>query len=208
MSTKAKQDRRKSLYLFDGQMHSVWTPRHPSKSHTGFTDIVTEVVKSKQDLLKRRQRLQSRLMATQQVLKVQREEMVVMSDEGEEENSTVQRPAGKKWQRAIKNVTKDNTKAKKKSPKKNIHFHDVVSQCVAAMSTSNNDDVMVNDESTATRAKAVAHNSLRVWRSQCMEYTKQSQKKHSSSVPMQATVQHEICTTIPKESEPTEDPCA
>ena len=191
----------------------MWTPRRPSKPCAGFTDIVMEVMRNKQDLLERQQRLRSRIMATQQVLKVQREEMAAMSDEDGEEDSTVQEAAAekkKKWQRAIKKVMEDNTKAKKKPSKRSIHFHDVVSQYVATMSTSSHDDATV-DQFTVTQAKAEARNSLRQWRSQYMESTKQKKKnpmKQSSSVPiipMHATVQHEMCPTIPEESGPTED---
>ena len=211
-SIRAKYDKRKALYLIAGQSHSVWTPKKPSVRATGLSDVVMEVVKNKQDLLERQQRLRSRVMATQQVLKVQREEFADASkDEGDESPPLPQKT--KMWQKAIKKVIEDNTNAKRrKRSKRSLHFHDVVSQYMASTSAASNHDNQPTAESTTTHAaKAEARHALRMWRSQYMDDSKKlkvlKKKPFSSlaSLPLHGIDQHDSCKTIPEEREPNGD---
>ena len=211
-SIRAKQDKRKPLYLSAGQRHSVWTPKQPSINKPSFADVVMQVVQNKQDLRERQQKLRSRVMATQLVLKEQREEMV--EDDGEksegEQNTTPEKRV--KWQTAIKMVIDDNTKAKKKRFKKSVHFHDIVSQYAATMSTSARDDSAIQSINLQTKADA----RMRQCRSQYWGDPKQSHSRKPSilskqsfsttNIPMQAEA-HERCQTIPEESEPAKDTC-
>lgn len=211
-SIRAKHDKRKALYLIAGQSHSVWTPKKPSVKATGFTDVVMEVVRNKQDLLERQQRLRSRVMATQQVLKVQREEFADASKvEGGDESPPLPQKS-KMWQKAIKKVIEDNTKAKRrKRSKRSLHFHDVVSQYMASTSSASNHVDQPTAGSTTTHAKAVARHALRLWRSQYMEDSKKFKvlkKKPFASVaslPLHGIVQHDSCKTIPEEKELNRD---
>lgn len=219
-SIRAKQDKRKALYLSAGQRHSVWTPKQPSlKKSAGFTDVVMQVVKNKQDLLKRQQRLRSRIMATQLVLKEQREEIAECSDDGGEGEQSTMPEKRVKWQSAIKKVIDDNTKAKKKKhSKRSVHFHDVVSRYAATMSTSTQDDSAVqSSKSTNLQDKADARRALRQWRSQYLGDRKQSasrkppksvkQSYSTSNLPVKAEVHQHLCQTIPEEGELTQDTC-
>ena len=178
-SIRQKQDKRKALYLVAGRNHSVWTPRQRSLKQQGFTDVVIEAVKSKQDLKERQKRLRSRVMATQLVLKVQRE---AVREEGGGEEEEVQTPKTEKkmWQRVIKKVMEENTKVRrKKRSKRSLHFHDVVSRYVEKMerSTSQDEETV---QSTTLQAKADARRALRQWRSQYLG--KPMQPKRSSSL--------------------------
>ena len=122
------QGRRKSLYLDAGQTHMVWKPTHrETKKNIRFIDT-----ENRQDLLERWQKLQSRIIATQEVLK---DQLAVLSEEDEKESTEVHQPMSKgriKWQKTIQDVIKDNAKGKKKL---NAHFHEVVSMYVESMST-------------------------------------------------------------------------
>lgn len=120
--------RQKSLYLNVGQTHMVWNPTHRESKKNRFTDV-----ENRQDLLERRQKLQRRITATQEVLK---DQLAVINEEDEEESTEVHQPMSKgrsKWQKTIQDVIKDNAKGKKKL---NAHFHEVVSMYVESMSTS------------------------------------------------------------------------
>ena len=153
-----------SLYLNRGKSHTVWKPnQHSGKWRSTFSDVVNEAIKRKQELLERQKSLQSRVKATQDVLKIQKGELARVcesSEEGEEEelgkeeeeeeekggNGTkqgggtgVHTLAGKgRWQHAIKNVVgEQKSESKKKNLKKlSLHFHDIVNQYYAAMPQS------------------------------------------------------------------------
>ena len=168
-SIREKQDKRKALYLDAGQTHNVWKP---------FTDVVVEVVKNRRDLLKRQQTLQSRVVATNKVLKVQREELA-LSSEGDEEVQQTTPEEKKRWQKAIVKVMEENTKVKKSS-KKNMHFHDAVTQYVGAMSTSSHDDAAQSTTPTK-RAAFVAQK----WRSQLMKDRKRTKRYMKPEANMQ-----------------------
>lgn len=138
---KANQNRRKSLYLRDGMTHMVWKPTSQErKKGIGLIDV-----DNKQNLLERQQKLQSRVMATQQVLKDHGEELAGICEEDEEKS--VDEPKSKeqrKWQKTIRNVIEDNAKAKKKHSKRNMHFHEIVSRYVATMTTPTYDGAANN----------------------------------------------------------------
>ena len=119
--------RKRSLYLDSGQKHTVWKPTHrETRKSIRFTDV-----ENRQDLLKRQHKLQSRIIATQEVLK---DQLAVLSEEDEEESTEVHQPMSKgriKWQKTIQDVIKDNAKGKKKL---NARFHEVVTMYVESMS--------------------------------------------------------------------------
>ena len=207
-SIRKKQDRRRALYLVAGQSHSVWTPRQRSVKKQSFTDVVMEVVRNKQDLQQRQKRLRSRVMATQLVLKVQREELDDAAREGEEDE-VVPTPTTEKrmWQKVITKVMEDNTKAKRrKRSKRSLHFHEVVSQYAEKMSKASQDDEVA--KSTAQQAKAEARHALRQWRSQYVGHSSSRRKaplKPFSSVSNFQTqgpiAEHATCDTITEGNE-------
>ena len=175
-SIRQKQDKQKALYLVAGESHSVWTPRKPSLKQPGFSDVAMEVVRNKQDLQERQKRMRSRVMATQLVLKVQREELE-KSEEGEEEGEVddgVQTRKNKGWRNVIKRVVEENTKAKqRKRSKSSLHFHEVVSHYAEKMAKPNQNDEETA-ESTACQAKADAHQAINQWRTQHLDQSKRS----------------------------------
>lgn len=173
-SIKAKRNKRKALYLDSGQTHMVWKPtRQDSKKNIGFTDI-----ESRQDLLERQQKLQSRVMATQQVLKVHKDELAVVSDEEKAEGVEVGQPMSKeRKQKSIKKEAEDNAKTKKKRSKRSVHFHETVSKYVATMTTPTHDGA---DKATAP--------GFRQWKSQFIDGEKETDTwkrcYSESSIPM------------------------
>ena len=174
-----KQDRQKSLYLGAGQTHMVWKPTHQqTEKNMG--------VENRQDLVERQHKLQSRIMATQEVLKDHREELAVVNEEDEEESVEVPQPMSKgrnKWQKTIQHVIKDNTKGKKTISKRNVHFHEIVSMYVETMSTPTNNGA----------AKPIVP-GFRQWKSQFKEGNKETDTwKHKSSIPMHAMGEEDQC---------------
>ena len=194
-SIRQKQDKRKALYLVAGQSHSVWTPRKPSlKQQSAFTDVVMEVVRNKQDLQERQKRLRSRVRATQLVLKVQREELEEKEGGGGGEGERVQTPTTerKMWQKVIKKVMVENTKAKRgKHSKRSLHFHEVVSQYAEKMAKANNSDEEAA-ESTARQAKADARRALKQWRSQYLGQSKSSMRKKKPLKPFSSVAHIQV----------------
>lgn len=153
-SIKAKRNKRKALYLDSGQTHMVWKPtRQESKKNIRLTDS-----ENRQDLLERQQKLQSRIIATQKVLKDHREALAIVSDE--EESIKVHQPMSKEQPK----ITKDNAKAKrKKRSKRSVHFHETVSEYVETMSSPTN-----NGEAKPTVP------GFRQWKSQFMEVDRET----------------------------------
>ena len=152
-SIKAKKERRKALYLDEGQAHAVWKPKHLDRKQSGGTaTALIEMEKNKQDLLERQQKLLSRVQATREVLKVQREELATMEEgEGEEEVSRInarprrfsenprRRTLSDKgnWQTVVTREmedTREMQRERRNRKKRSMHFHNIVSQYVAAMS--------------------------------------------------------------------------
>ena len=129
---RARRRRNHSIYLNAGERHTVWKPKHST---------IIEGKRNKKDILERRRKLLNRVWATQQVLKVQRETLASIPEENEEEGSGVHPTTTerKMWQKAIAKVIEQNPESIKKE-KKSMHFHDIVSQYVAAMSTSDCDN--------------------------------------------------------------------
>ena len=212
-SIRQKQDKRRALYLVAGQSHSVWTPRKPSlKKQPAFTDVVMEVVRNKQDLQERQKRLRSRVRATQLVLKVQREELEEEEGGGGGEGERVQTPTTEKrmWQKVIKKVMVENTKAKRgKRSKRSLHFHEVVSQYAEKMAKANQNDEEAA-ESTVRQAKADARRALKQWRSEYLGRSKSSMRNKKPLKPFssvahihvqQPASHHGICNTITEGNE-------
>ena len=151
---KRPLNKRRSLYLRDGKMHSVWKPKSYSelKVTSKFQGAVKKVMKEKEDLHKRQQNLLNRVQATRDMLKEQKGELARLQDEEEdttEENETQDEAVGgsdpshahtpaKQWQRVIKKVVDNNAVHNKNNPtkKKPWQFHDVVSQYMLAVSKS------------------------------------------------------------------------
>ena len=142
-SIKEKKERRKALYLDEGQAHTVWKPKHLTKKQSsGVSTTMLELEKQRQDLHERQQKLLSRVKATQEVLKVQREELATL-DKDDTEEEGIQDNAQQltlnergKRQNVITRETEENSKLKKKRrnrKKRSMHFHNSVSQYVAAM---------------------------------------------------------------------------
>ena len=149
----------RSVYLRDGEIHSVWKPKHnsltspttPSPPPTNFADVVSEVMKQKLNLRERQRKLFSRVTATQAVLKEQNEELAAVAELTEEEDeekeseeglmserARTDTPSKKMWKQAIKTVIDENkgeeTKMKKRNRKRStVHFHAVVTNKLAAM---------------------------------------------------------------------------
>ena len=162
------QDRNESIYLNDGQTHTVWKPEH--KTSLGDRDI-----------FKRRKELQNRVWATQQVLKVQ------SNDENRQRHTDpVQR---RRWQKALNNTIVNNRKAlKKKSSVMALPFHDIVSQYATTISTC--DDPQA--QSVDTQVKSDARKALRLWKSQYI--TTPSNLPVFSSIPEETELTQEVCS--------------
>lgn len=148
---------RRSVYLRDGEIHSVWRPKKNSQSTptptppppTSLADVVHEVMKQKRvDLRERQRQLASRVTATQAVLKEQNEELATVAELTEDEEKekdeglmsgeeTRETPSKRMWQHVIKTVmdeNKDDQKKKKRNRKRStVHFHEVVTNKVATM---------------------------------------------------------------------------
>lgn len=149
----------RSVYLRDGEIHSVWKPRSnsqttptaPSPPPTHLADVVHEVMRQKKlDLRERQRQLASRVTATQAVLKEQNEELAAVAELTEEEEEEKEKdedvlsggetrdtPSKKMWQHVIKTVmeeNKDDKKKKRRNRKRStVHFHEVVTNKVATM---------------------------------------------------------------------------
>ena len=138
-SIKQKQQRRKALYLDNGKAYTIWKPKY-SKT-TGASNTVLEMDKQKQDLYERQQKVLSRVQATREVLKVQREELATLEDETE--NSVQQcTTVREKWSNTITRMTKENEKEKEQQSRKkrSTYFHNTVSQYMAVMMKSSPHD--------------------------------------------------------------------
>ena len=129
---KPKPRKQDSLYLDTSRKHAIWKPQQQERS---FSDGYIEVLESRQDLIDRRKRLHHRVCATQEVMKVQREELEDVEGDDELGDGHQSMPKeGKKWQSAIKKVMESNANAKTR--KKCLQFHDSVTQLVEMMRNS------------------------------------------------------------------------
>lgn len=150
-SIKAKRDHRRALYLDEGQAHTVWKPKRVSRKVHVAVEISTamlEMEKQRQDLHERQQKLMSRVQATREVLKVQREELANFDEdemEGDEWLIAGQAGAGRraavdrrKWRSVITRVKEEDTgdvkhREKRNRKKLSLYFHNRVSRYVVAM---------------------------------------------------------------------------
>ena len=148
-SIKAKRGNRRALYLDEGQVHTVWKPkRFARKVHVaiGVRTSILEMEKHRLDLHERQQKLLSRVQATREVLKVQREELAnlepdqVDGDEWILNGQTAGRKTAterRKWREVIARVMDENDKLTRRErrnrKKRSMYFHNTVSLYVAAM---------------------------------------------------------------------------
>ena len=172
----------RSVYLRDGEIHSVWKPSRqnsltkpttPSPTPQSLAEVVQAVMKQKHDLRERQRKLFSRVTATQAVLKEQNEELATVEeatdDEDEEQTeegrasdeARTDTPRKKMWQQAIKTVIDDNKDDQKEHRKKSrrdrkrstVHFHEVVTSKLASMdSTGSRGYQSVSDQSGVSPA--------------------------------------------------------
>ena len=149
-SIKAKRGNRRALYLDEGQVHTVWKPkRFARKVHVavGVSTAMLEIEKHRQDLHERQQKLVSRVQATREVLKVQREELANIDEDEVERDEWMMNgcsEAGRRamdrrrWRNVVTRVMEDerdgSTRRERGNRKKrSMYFHNTVSQYVAAM---------------------------------------------------------------------------
>lgn len=140
-SIKQKQQRRKALYLDNGEAYTIWKPKYSKKNvSAGASNTVLEMDKQKQDLYERQQKVLSRVQATREVLKVQREELATLEDETEETSVQQFTSDREKSSHTITGMTltKENDKEKEQQSRKKLsmYFHNTVSQYVAVMMKS------------------------------------------------------------------------
>ena len=148
VNPKPKLRQQDSLYLDTSRKHTIWKPQWQERNPS---DGCIDVLESRQDLIDRRKRLQHRVIATQEVLKVQREELEgveVDKELGGVHHSVTKE--GKKWQTAIKKVMESNAKAKTRG--KYLQFHKSVTQQVEMMTKSRDSaDTSANEETPSSR---------------------------------------------------------
>lgn len=154
-SIKQKQQRRNALYLDNGEAYTIWKPKYLKTAETSNT--VLEMDKQKQDLYERQQKVLSRVQATREVLKVQREELATLEDETEEDVKSSVRQCTtlrEKWPNTVTGMTKENEKEKEQQSRKkrSTYFHNTVSQYVAVMMKSSS-----HDPTVATLEDALSH---------------------------------------------------
>ena len=166
-----EHDDQKAFYTVAGDSHSVWTPRTPTNKQPAFTDIVMEVVRNRRNLRDRQISVQARILATNMVLKVQRENETE-EEEGEEEGQAVQthQPKKKMWKKTITRVMEDSTKTKQ--PRRNYQFHDIVSQYVEKMGNSSQHEQVA--QSTTQNVKSEVRNAIKLWRQQTLGMRKKA----------------------------------
>lgn len=166
-----EQDDQKALYTVAGDSHRVWTPRTPRNKQPALTDVVMEVVQNRRNLSDRQISVQARILATNMVLKVQRENETE-EEGGEEEDQAVQthQPKKKMWKKTITRVMEDS--AKMKQPRRNYQFHDIVSQYVEKMGNSSQHEQVA--QSTTHNAKSEVRNAIKLWRQQTLSIRKKA----------------------------------
>lgn len=156
-SIKAKKERRRALYLDEGQAHAVWKPkRYNKKVHVAVSvhTAMLEMEKYKQDLHERQQKLLSRVQATREVLKVQREELATLDEEEKIPDEAMDR---RQWRNVITRVMEENgtdtdRRERRNRKKQSMYFHNIVSQYVAAMT---------KQSPSSETAPSLTHNSLK-----------------------------------------------
>ena len=133
---------RKSIFLRDGDTHSVWRPRR-RKPHPALASVVDRMVENAplQSSLRERQRtLLHRVIATQEVL---REVDIAEDEDGEEEVVQQAEPRSRdRWRQAKDSVVSE---IRSKKDKQGLQFHDVVSNYVARMDPASDSGDMKAD---------------------------------------------------------------
>ena len=125
----------------------MWKPKRCIK-RVALRDSIAmhEIEKHKRDLHERQQKLLSRVHATREVLKVQREELATLEEENEGEdmvgntqtNSQQRATERRKWRNVITRVIEENGETKlrecrNRNKQQTLSFHAAVSQYVALM---------------------------------------------------------------------------
>lgn len=157
-SIKQKQQRRKALYLDNGEAYTIWKPKYLKKNiSVEASNTVLEMDKQKQDLYERQQKLLSRVQATREVLKVQREEMATLEDDTEEDVRMSVQECTSDRENLPKTITgevekNEEEKERQSMKKRSMYFHNTVSQYVAVMMKSS-----LHDLTVATMQEALTH---------------------------------------------------
>ena len=163
-------------------------------------------MKHKQELLERQKALMSRVKATQHVLKIQKGELARISEtseeeeekerEGEEEEEEEEGGKGSdgtgiptltgkgRWQHAIKSVVGE--KRKKIDVKKlSTHFHDIVSQYVAAMQSASQSESppMDHDETPSLESTSEQDGAIpfQKWKRQFIERQQSKEEREKNA---------------------------
>lgn len=149
-----EQDNAKALYTVSGSSHSVWTPRSPVDKQPVYTDVFLDVVRSRRNLSDRRASLETRILATNLVLKMQKEDVEQeAAEQGGEQEGETHPPAKTRWQKTLM----------EDKQQRSHQFHDIVSQYAEKMATTSQDD-----QSVTFKAKAEADNAIKLWRSKSL----------------------------------------
>ena len=140
-----------SLYLYDGQKHTVWTPLpHGSIQHDGTaqTPRIPLHELRRKDILERRKELMNRVRATQRVLRLQSEEHERITGRKQQRQHLTPRER-KTWQSTLRDTYSENTTAKRRELVKTIRpFHHAISHCAAEGAKSDEDHKTVHSTET------------------------------------------------------------
>ena len=138
----------RSLYLHDGEAHTVWKPIQLSETtpSTKFFNVVREAMARKNELYERQKNLESRIQATRNVLKMKKDELVTIVEEEVEEEGNVTEQEGLNTshtsteikQKSQQATTKEEEELDSKIPKRMrkmslfpLQIHNMVSQYAA-----------------------------------------------------------------------------
>ena len=148
-----EQDNQKALYTVSGSSHSVWTPRSPVDKQPVYTDVFLDVVRSRRNLCDRQASLETRILATNLVLKMQKEDMEDDAEQGGEQEGETHSPVKTRWQKTLM----------EDKHQRSYQFHNIVSQYAEKMAITSQDD-----QSVTFKAKAEADNAIKLWRSKSL----------------------------------------
>ena len=141
-----KRNKMRSLYLHDGEAHTVWKPKQQSQKtpSTKFYNVVREAIARKNELYERQKILENRVQATRHVLKMKKEELVIISEEEVEGKATEHERLNTSHtsleieQNSQHATKKEEEELDSKSPKRSrkmrrfsLHIHNMVSQYAA-----------------------------------------------------------------------------
>ena len=136
---------------------------------------ILEMEKQRQDLHERQQKLMSRVQATREVLKVQREELAnleedevdgdewVIGQPGSERRAATDR---RRWRSVITRVMEENDgvtqRERRNRKKRSMYFHHTVSQYVAAMTKNSPMSETAPPLTSSIKKRAPSYHSLKV----------------------------------------------